>query len=105
MRTKKYKDYRTRMKSVLSPEIKDIDADVQKEQLDDLVEDAKFEFTSAKFQMEKELKIMERELDKQCCKKHINAPALIDLYTAIDRCKVGIRNANALADELGLGLI
>ncbi len=37
---KTFKDYRTRMKTVLNPEIKDTDADVQKELLDEIVKAA-----------------------------------------------------------------
>lgn len=99
---KTFKDYRTRMKTVLNPEIKDTDADVQKEMLDEIVEQATHDFKSKRFDIEKKIRVMKKELNKQCNKEDLDVNNLLDLELAILDEEKRLRALMTLADNLGL---
>ena len=97
-----FKDYRTRMKTVLNPEIKDTDADIQKEMLDEIVEQATHDFKSKRFDIEKKIRVMKKELNKQCNKEDLDVNNLLDLELAIRDEDRRLNALCSLADNLGL---
>jgi hypothetical protein len=97
-----FKDYRTRMKTVLNPEIKDTDADIQKEMLDEIVEQATHDFKSKRFDIEKKIRVMKKELNKQCNKEDLDVNNLLDLELAIRDEDRRLNTLCSLADNLGL---
>jgi len=97
-----FKDYRTRMKVVLNPEIKDTDADVQKEMLDEIVEQASHEFKSKRFDIEKTLRILKKELNTQCNNEELDVENLIALELAIRKEDARLNALSSLAGNLGL---
>ena len=99
---KTFKDYRTRMKTVLNPEIKDTDADIQKEMLDEIVEQATHDFKSKRFDIEKKIRVMKKELNKQCNKEDLDVHNLLDLEEAIRDEETRLNRLIVLADNLGL---
>ena len=99
---KTFKDYRTRMKTLLNPEIKDTDADVQKELLDEIVDQATHDFKSARFGIEKSLRIVKKELNKQCNKEELDVHKLVDLQRTIEDYEKELRTLRTLASDLGL---
>ena len=99
---KTFKDYRTRMKTVLNPEIKDTDADIQKEMLDEIVEQATHDFKSKRFDIEKKIRVMKKELNKQCNKEDLDVNNLLDLELAILNEEKRLSTLTTLANNLGL---
>ncbi len=99
---KTFKDYRNRMKVVLNPEIKDTDADIQKEMLDEIVEQATHEFKSKRFDIEKTLRILKKELNSQCNNEDLDVDNLIALELAIRKEDSRLNALCTLSDNLGL---
>ena len=99
---KTFKDYRTRMKTVLNPEIKDTDAAIQKEMLDEIVEQATHDFKSKRFDIEKKIRVMKKELNKQCNKEDLDVNNLLDLELAILDEEKRLSTLTTLANNLGL---
>jgi hypothetical protein len=99
---KTFKDYRNRMKVVLNPEIKDTDADIQTEMLDEIVEQATHEFKSKRFDIEKTLRILKKELNTQCNNEDLDVENLIALELAIRKEDARLNALCTLGDNLGL---
>ncbi len=99
---KTFKYYRNRMKVVLNPEIKDTDADIQKEMLDEIVEQATHEFKSKRFDIEKTLRILKKELNSQCNNEDLDVDNLIALELAIRKEDSRLNALCTLSDNLGL---